>query len=209
MGMSDEDIDAEINEWQEETITYALLDKAIASGEGIEDEIRHVQEGKADEKIIKHIMDRFSDTIAYEDVHETESDWRGNVEKALQAIDPTLTYDTANEEAMQKKAEKEAEQAAQEEKKGYKADFFASVESKNGTAGRKALDGLKAMGVDAKSAKTMVSTQYHDAWKEAKTPAEKQKAKSDWMSAYKLVCNYYGVEYKDLDKTWSDWEKDQ
>ena len=65
------------------------------------------------------------------------------------------------------------------------------------------------MGVDAKSAKTMVSTQYHDAWKEAKTPAEKQKARSDWMSAYKLVCNYYGVEYKDLDKTWSDWEKDQ
>lgn len=209
MGMSDEDIDAEINEWQEETITYALLDKAIASGEGIEEEIRHVQEGKADEKIIKHIMDRFSDTIAYEDVHETESDWRGNVEKALQAIDPTLTFDTANEEAMQQAAEKAAEQQAKEEKAGYKADFFASVESKNGTAGRKALDGLKAMGVDAKSAKTMVSTKYHDAWKEAKTPAEKQKAKSDWMSAYKLVCNYYGVEYKDLDKTWSDWEKDQ
>ena len=209
MGMSDEDIDEEINAWQEETITYSLLDKAIAKGEGIEEEIRHVQEGKDDDKIIKHIMDRYSETIAYEDTHETESDWRGNVEKALQAIDPTLTFDTANEEAMQQKAEKEAEQAAQAEKKGYKEEFFASVDAKNGTAGRKALDGLKAMGVDAKGAKTMVSTQYHDAWKEAKTPAEKQKAKADWMSAYKLVCNYYGVEYKDLEKTWSEWEKDQ
>ena len=209
MGMSDEEIDAEINEWQEETITYALLDKAIADGEGIEEEIKHVQEGKDNDKIVKHIMDRYADTIAYEDTHETESDWRGNVEKALQAIDPTLTFDTANEEAMQKAAEKAEKDAQDAEKKGYKEEFFASVDSKNGSAGRKALDGLKAMGVDAKSAKSMVSTQYHDAWKDAKTPAEKQKAKSDWMSAYKLVCNYYGVDYKDLEKTWSDWEKKQ
>ena len=209
MGLSDEDIDEIINGWQEETIAYSKLDKAIADGEGIEEEIKHVQEGKEDDKIIKHIMDRFSDTIAYEDTHETESDWRGNVEKALQAIDPTLTFDTAHEEALQKKAEKEAEKAEEAEKKGYKEEFFASVDNKNGSAGRKALDGLKAMGVEAKDAKAMVSNQYHKAWKEAKTPAEKQKAKSDWMSAYKLVCNYYGVDYNDLEKTWSDWEKKQ
>ena len=209
MGLSDEDIDEIINGWQEETITYSKLDKAIADGEGIEEEIKHVQEGKEDDKIVKHIMDRYAETIAYEDTHETESDWRGNVEKALQAIDPTLTFDTAHEEAMQKAAEKAEKDAQSVEKKGYKEEFFASVDAKNGSAGRKALDGLKAMGVDAKGAKSMVSTQYHDAWKNAKTQAEKDKARNDWKSAYALVCNYYGVEHKDLDKTWSDWEKDQ
>ena len=209
MGLTDEEIDEIINGWKDEVITYSNLDKAIAKGEGIEEEIRHVQEGKDDDKIIKHIMDRFTQTVAYEDTHNIESDWRGNVEKALQAVDPTLDFDSAHEEALQKAAEKEAEAAEKAHKAEMKNEFFDAVEKKDGVAGRKALETMKAEGVEAKTVKTAVSTRYHDIWKEAQTPAEKSKAKSDWKSAYTLVNNVYGVNSKDLDKTWDDWEKKQ
>ena len=209
MGLSDEEIDEIINDWKDEIITYSALDKAIASGEGIEEAVKHVQQAKDNDKIVKHIMDRFSETVAYEDTHETESDWRGNVDKALAAVDPTLDFDSANEEAMQKAAEKAAEDAQEAKVKGLKNDFFEAVDSKNGSAGRKALEGLKAEGKDAKSIKSSVSTKYHEDWKNAKTPAEKAKAKSDWKSAYTLINNFFGVDSKDLDKTWNDWESKQ
>ena len=209
MGMSDEEIDEIINDWQEEAITYSALDKAIADGEGIAAEILHVQEGKDDDKIIKHIMDRFTSTVRYEDDNNTESQWRENVEEALQTIDPTLTFDDVAEDMAQKAQEKAEKAEAEERVKGMKSDFFQAVDSKDGTAGRKALDALKAEGKDAKSIKSSISTYYHDAWKEATTQAEKDKAKQNWKSAYTLVNNYFGATSNDLDKTWSDWEKKQ
>ena len=54
-----------------------------------------------------------------------------------------------------------------------------------------------------------MGTRYHDVWKEAESQAEKDKAKADWKSAYTLVNNVYGSKSNDLDKTWSDWEKEQ
>lgn len=209
MGLSDEDIDEIINGWQEEVITYSALDKAIASGEGIEEEVKHVQEAKDDDKIIDHIMNRYAETVAFEDTHDTESSWRENVEKALQTVDPTLDFDTANEEAMQKKAEKEAKAEQTAHNQEMKNDFFDAVEKKDGSAGRKALQTMKDEGIEAKTVKSAVSTKYHDAWKEAKSQAEKDKAKSDWKSAYTLVNNVYGSSSNDLDQTWAEWEKKQ
>jgi hypothetical protein len=66
--------------------------------------------------------------------------------------------------------------------------------------------------MEAKTVKSAVSTRYHDEWKEAKKrgdTAGMSKAKSSWKSAYTLVNNVYNSKSNDLDKTWSDWEKDQ
>lgn len=209
MGMTDEEIDEEINSWQDEVVTYSALDKAIADGEGIIEEVQHVLEAKDPEKVVKHLMDRFTSTVDYEDSHDTESTWRDNVETALRAVDPTLSFDAAKEEAAQKAAQKAEEQAIQEHNSEMKADFFDAVERKDGSAGRKALETMKNEGIEGKTVKSAVSTRYHEIWKEAKTQAEKDKAKSDWKSAYTLVNNVYGTESKDLDKTWSDWESKQ
>ena len=209
MGLSDEDIDDIINDWQEEVITYAALDKAIAKGEGIEDEVKHVLEGKDEDKVIKHIIDRYAETIAFEDTHETESNWRDNVDKALKAVDATIDFDTANEEAIEKKKEQEEKAAISEKNKAMKNDFFDAVDKKDGSAGRKALETMKKEGMEAKDVKSATSTKYHEMWKDAKTQAEKDKAKSDWMSAYKLINTVYGTKSNDLSKTWSDWEKEQ
>lgn len=209
MGLSDEEIDDIINGWQEEAVNYNALDKAIANGEGIVEEVKHVRESKDDDKIIKHIMDRFTETVAFEDTHDTESTWRQNVETALQAVDPTLTFDTAHEEALENKKAAEETAATTEKNQAMKQDFFDAVEKKDGSAGRKALETMKAEGIEGSTVKKAVSSRYHEIWKGAKTQAEKDKAKSDWKSAYTLVNNVYGTTSNNLDKTWADWEADQ
>ena len=90
-----------------------------------------------------------------------------------------------------------------------KDNFFDAVDKKDGSAGRKALQVMKDEGIEAKTVKSAVSTKYHDMWKEAKTQAEKDKAKADWKSAYTLVNNVYGSSSNNLDQTWSEWEKKQ
>jgi hypothetical protein len=212
MGLTDEEIDEIINGWQEEAITYTALDKAIASGEGIEDEVKHVQEGKDDDKIIKHIMDRYTQTVAYEDTHDTESAWRSNVETALQTVDPTLTFDSAHEEAIEKKKAADEKAATTAKNTAMKQDFYDAVEKMDGSAGRKALETMKNEGIEAKTVKSAVSTRYHEAWKEAKKQgdtAAMKKAESDWKSAYKLVNNVYNSKSDNLDQTWKKWEKEQ
>jgi len=209
MGLTDEEIDEIINDWQEEVITYSALDKAIASGEGIVEEAQRVMEAKDEDRIIKHIMDRFSQTVAFEDTHETESEWRKNVETALQTVDGTLDFDKAQEEALAKKKAQEEKAAETAKNQAMKNDFFDAVEKKDGSAGRKALETMKKEGIEAKTVKSATSTKYHDMWKEAKSQAEKDKAKSDWKSAYTLINTVYGSKSNDLDKTWNDWVEDQ
>ena len=68
---------------------------------------------------------------------------------------------------------------------------------------------MKAEGIEGSTVKKAVSSRYHEIWKGAKTQAEKDKAKSDWKSAYTLVNNVYGTTSNNLDKTWADWEADQ
>lgn len=209
MGLTDEEIDEIINEWQEEVVTYSALDKAIASGEGIVEEAQRVMEAKDPDKIIKHIMDRYTQTVAYEDTHDTESEWRKNVETALQTVDGTLDFDKAHEEALEKKKEQEEKAAATAKNQAMKGDFFDAVDRKDGSAGRKALETMKNEGIEAKTVKQATSTKYHEIWKEAKSQAEKDKAKSDWKSAYTLINTVYGSKSNDLDKTWNDWEAEQ
>lgn len=209
MGLSDEEIDDIINGWAEEVVTYAELDRAIANGDNVADEILRLRQVKDDDKIIKHLVDRYAETIAYEDTHNTDSKWREGVEQAIVFVDPSIDFDTAHEEALQKKRQAQEDAANTEKNSAMKADFFDAVEAKDGSAGRKALETMKQEGIEGKTVKASVSTRYHEIWKKAESQADKDKAKSDWKSAYTLVDNVYGTKSKNLDKTWSDWEKDQ
>lgn len=209
MGLSDEEIDEIINAWQDEVVTFAELDRLIASGQSPSAEVMRLKEYKDDEKILKHLIDRYSETIAYEDTHNTNSTWRQSVERAIVAVDPTLDFDEAHEESLAKKKEQEEKAAKSEKNSAMKSDFYDAVEKKDGSAGRKALEQMKSEGVEAKSIKASISTRYHEIWKAASSQAEKDKAKSDWKSAYTLVNNVYNVKSDDLDKTWAEWEKKQ
>lgn len=207
--MSDEDIDKKINSWAEESITYSELDKAIASGEGIAEAMERVKTAKDDDKIVKHIMDRFQSTVDYENEMGTDTDYKVRVEEALKLVDGSNTYDSVSED-LERKAQEKAEKMEQNaEKNALKQKLFDAIDSRNGSAGRQTIQEMLNKGIEAKTIKSSISDEYHKAWLDA-SPSERNAIKQKWIDATILVNNVGNVKNaKDPEKTWNEWEAKQ
>lgn len=207
--MSDEDIDKKINSWAEESITYSELDKAIASGEGIAEAMERVKTAKDDDKIVKHIMDRFKSTVDYENEMGTDTDYKGRVEEALKLVDGSNTYDSVSEDLERKAQEKAEKMEENAEKNALKQKLFDAIDTRNGSAGRQTIQEMLNKGIEAKTIKSSISDEYHKAWLDA-SPSERNAIKQKWIDATILVNNVGNVKNaKDPEKTWNEWEAKQ
>ena len=149
IGMTEEEAEETILEWQDPTYGYSVLDKAIESGEGIEDAVKYLQEGKDNDKMIEHVVNHYGSTIRYNRDNGIESDIEDNVNKALDTIEKGTRYDAAYKALEEKAAEKAAKQQATAEKNEAKEATYKVLDSGSGDY-KKAVDAwaVKIMGED-------------------------------------------------------------
>lgn len=210
LGMSDEEIDQMLAEWTEDAVTYAALDKAIEEGLNIFGEVVNMQRSKDNDKIVKHIMDRYGSSVEYERANNTESEWELNVNTALEAIDATYDYDSVKEDLEQREKEKAEKKEASEAKKALKQNLFDAVDQSNPSAQTEAIRAMLDAGMDAGDIKSAISDKYHKEWKEADNQYDKNQARKKWYDATKIVNSTANVKNaKDPIKTWNEWEKNQ
>jgi hypothetical protein len=132
IGMTEEEAEDTILEWQDPTYGYSVLDKAIESGEGIEDAVKFLQEAKDNDKMIKHVVDHYGSTIRYNRDNEIESSIEDNVNKALNSIEKGTTYDKAAKALAEKEAATAAKTKLQKEKAALRDATYKILETGQG-----------------------------------------------------------------------------
>lgn len=159
IGLTKSEIEDEIKSWEDPTYGYSSLDKAIQSGEGIEDEIRYLQENKENDKIADHIMSEFSTTIEYNRNRSISSKTEDSVNKALQILDSSYSYDSVKRTMEQEAAEKAEKAEKQEAITSAKQETYNIIDSGNGDY-KAAVDHWREAGPDASSIKSSLTTDY-------------------------------------------------
>ena len=132
IGMTEEEAEDTILEWQDPTYGYSVLDKAIESGEGIEDAVKFLQEAKDNDKMIKHVVDHYGSTIRYNRDNEIDSSIEDNVNKALDSIEKGTTYDKAAKALADKEAATAAKTKLQQEKAALRDATYKILETGQG-----------------------------------------------------------------------------
>ena len=132
IGMTEEEAEDTILEWQDPTYGYSVLDKAIESGEGIEDAVKFLQEAKDNDKMIKHVVDHYGSTIRYNRDNGIDSSIEDNVNKALNSIEKGTTYDKAAKALAEKEAETAAKTKLQKEKAALRDATYKILETGQG-----------------------------------------------------------------------------
>lgn len=132
IGMTEEEAEDTILEWQDPTYGYSVLDKAIESGEGIEDAVKFLQEAKDNDKMIKHVVDHYGSTIRYNRDNEIDSSIEDNVNKALDSIEKGTTYDKAAKALAEKEAATAAKTKLQKEKAALRDATYKILETGQG-----------------------------------------------------------------------------
>ena len=131
-GMSEEETEALLADWQYKDPAYNLLDDAVESGEGIEDAVKLLMETKEPDKMIEHLVKGYGSTIKYNRDNDIDSVIEGNVNKALNAIEKGTNYDSAAKALEEKAAASAAKKQLQEEKKELKQNTYDILESGKG-----------------------------------------------------------------------------
>ena len=131
-GMSEEETEALLADWQYKDPAYNLLDDAVESGEGIEDVVKLLMETKEPDKMIEHLVKGYGSTIKYNRDNDIDSVIEGNVNKALNAIEKGTNYDSAAKALEEKAAASAAKKQLQEEKKELKQNTYDILESGKG-----------------------------------------------------------------------------
>ena len=139
IGMTEEEAENTILEWQDPTYGYSILDKAIESGEGIEDAVKFLQEAKDNDKMIEHVVNHYGSTIRYNRDNGIDSDIENNVNKALDSIEKGITYEKALEGIEEKESASAAKKQLQEEKNSLKEETYKILDTGNGDY-KKAVD---------------------------------------------------------------------
>ena len=210
IGMTEAEADETIEGWQTKKKTYAEIDKAIESGEGIVEEIELLKEEKAVEDILEHIFDEYSSTIEYNRKNGIQSDVEDNVNIALETIDKKYSYDERKnfyEEKAEKKAEDKAKSA---ERDSYKQTIFNTIDTGNGYQGaKKAVENLIKTGLDSGQIKKYTTDNYKEklvseykAGKDVTTIKNriiKIRAYADQIAGMKLDSKY-GGDYEAYEK---------
>ena len=132
IGMTEEEAEDTILEWQDPTYGYSVLDKAIESGEGIEDAVKFLQEAKDNDKMIKHVVGHYGSTIRYNRDNEIDSSIEDNVNKALNSIEKGTTYDKAAKALAEKEAATAAKTKLQQEKAALRDATYKILETGQG-----------------------------------------------------------------------------
>ena len=131
-GMSEEETEALLADWQYKDPAYNLLDDAVESGEGIEDAVKLLMETKEPDNMIEHLVKGYGSTIKYNRDNDIDSVIEGNVNKALNAIEKGTNYDSAAKALEEKAAASAAKKQLQEEKKELKQNTYDILESGKG-----------------------------------------------------------------------------
>ncbi len=159
IGLTKSEIEDEIKSWEDPTYGYSSLDKAIQSGEGIEDEIRYLQENKDNDKIAEHIMSEFSTTIEYNRNRNIGSKTEESVNKALRLLDSSYSYDAVKEVMEQEEIEKAQKAEKQEAIASAKQATYDIIDGGNGDY-KTAIDKWNEAGAEASSMKSSLTTDY-------------------------------------------------
>lgn len=131
-GMSEEETEALLADWQYKDPAYNLLDDAVESGEGIEDAVKLLMETKEPDNMIEHLVKGYGSTIKYNRDNDIDSVIEGNVNKALNAIEKGTNYDSAAKALEEKAAASAAKKQLEAEKKELKQNTYDILESGKG-----------------------------------------------------------------------------
>lgn len=163
IGMTDVEADATIEGWQTKNKTYAEIDKAIESGEGIVEEIELLMEEKKEDDIVEHIYNEYSSTIEYNRKNSIQSDVEDNVNIALESINKKYSYDERKNFYKEKADKKAADEAFKEKRTTNNQKIFNSIDTgANLKEAQKSVQELLKSGVDAKTIKSDITKQYKE-----------------------------------------------
>lgn len=153
--MTEEEANEVIKGWEADNYGYSSMDKAIASGEGIEEAMNHILQTKKKDNVIKHIIDRYADTFEYNDRNALDSELDERVEEALNAIGENWnTAKKAYDDLQEAKAEAKE---AQEAKTNAKENFYNVIQTGNGDY-KSAIEDMIEAGTDYKTIKSNLSS---------------------------------------------------
>lgn len=160
-GMTSAEADSEISSWKEETYSYSELDDAIESGEGIKEAVAKAQENKEDDKIIKHIVEKYRSTIDYNRKNKVDSSTYDNVAKAIRNVDPSLSYEKAKDNLDKLQKEKEEKAAIKEKKSKAKTATYNIIDTGKGDY-KQAVQNAIDSGMNYTQIKTSLSSHYKE-----------------------------------------------
>lgn len=153
--MTEEEANEVIKGWEADNYGYSSMDKAIASGEGIEEAMNHILQTKKKDNVVKHIIDRYADTFEYNERNTVDSELDERVEEALNAIGENWnTAKKAYDDLQEAKAEAKE---AQEAKANAKENFYNVIQTGNGDY-KSAIEDMVEAGTDYKTIKSNLSS---------------------------------------------------
>lgn len=197
INLTEDDLNADIAEWMDTSVSYTDLDKAIESGEGIADIVAKLKEdGKEDDNIVDHILNTFGSTVDFNTGRENGSEIESRVNEALKAVNKDYSYGNVETESM------------------IKEDLFKSID--NGDDYKIYVDKMVTDAESLKSTKSALTSKYKPMYKELyskdKNAARQLRVRIAYVKAYadqkgKFEGNgkksYFDYEYENMEK-WSE-----
>ena len=227
LGLKPEDAQETLDKWLEESGGYSALDKAInsvaAKGQFsdndyqyLSEEMAKVMELKETDKIMEHLVDKFGSTVAFEDTHDTESEYRDTLDQITAMLDDTWDYDYVKQtvdEVKEERARKAAEKAEKAERKSALVKII-----NDGGDYQSAIDDMLGSGTEAKTIKQNLTSEYKAKYIEAvknkdyttandiQRKVAQAKAYADKKSNFKLANKWNGDYYQyELEEIKTGW----